>query len=347
MRVAVLGAAGLMGSAVAVDLLASPGIQEVVQLDRSRGPGIVAVDASDRQQLTLALEGADLLVNAADYRVNLAAMDAALAARAGYVDLGGLYHVTRQQLALHAAFEEAGLLAVLGCGAGPGKTNVMAAWAAESLDSVRSVRCASAGHDEAPPPGVSLPYSLRTLLDELVEPPMALRGGAPVALEPLADGGEVAFPEPVGSRGSLFTLHSEVLTLGESLGASDVDFRLSLAPRVETALRQIAQGAPAPPVAPPSARTWSAQVVEVEGERAGARVRVVATALTPPHAEWGLGGGVVSTASVAAAVVRLIGRGELQGAFGPLTGVHPPERVLRPEALFPELESRGTTFTRS
>lgn len=351
MRVAVLGAAGLMGRAIALDLAESPGIAQVVELDRVRsranGQDIAAVDAADRQQLTLALEGVDLLVNAADYRVNLPAMDAALAARCSYVDLGGLYHVTAQQLALHPAFEEAGLLAVLGCGAGPGKTNVMAAWAAEGMSAVTAVRCASAGHDAEPPPGVSLPYSLRTLLDELVEPPMALRGGEPVALAPLADGGVVAFPEPVGPRGSLFTLHSEVLTLGASLGAADVDFRLSLAPRVERSLRQIALGAPAPPIAPPSAQTYSAQVVEVTGERGGAPVTVTATALTPPHAAWGIGGGVLSTASVAAAVARLLGRGELQGAFGPLTGVHPPERALRHETLFPELESRGTIFSRS
>ncbi len=351
MRVAVLGAAGLMGRAIVRDLEESPEVSTLLQLDRERsraqGADIAAVDAADRQQLTLALEGIDVVVNAADYRVNLAAMDAALAAGCGYLDLGGLYHVTAQQLALHAAFEQAGLLAVLGCGAGPGRTNVMAAWACEGLDEVHAIRVASAGHDAEPPPGVSLPYSLRTLMDELSEPPMVLRDGAPVALAPLADGGEVAFPEPIGPRGSLHTLHSEVLTLGTSLGAADVDFRLSLAPRVETSLRQIVQGAPAPPIRPPSPQTSSAQVVEVTGIREGAAVRRLATSLTPPHERWGLGGGIVATASVAAAVVRLWARGVLLDAagMGPLTGVHPPERALHHATLFPELESRGSTFT--
>lgn len=351
MRVAVLGAAGLMGRAIVRDLQESDEIAAIAALDRERSGGggldVAAVDANDRQQLTLALDGIDLLINAADYRVNLAAMDAALAAGCDYVDLGGLYHVTARQLALHPAFEQAGLLAVLGCGAGPGKTNVMAAWAAEQLDTVHAVRCASAGHDADPPPGVSLPYSLRTLLDELIEPPMVLRDGEHVALAPLTDGGEIDFPEPVGRRGSLHTLHSEVLTLGASLGARDVDFRLALAPRVEKSLRQIAQGAPAPPTAPPSAQTSSAQVVEVTGERDGVPATVRVTALTPPHAAWGLGGGVVSTASVAAAVARLRARGELRDptGFAPLTGVHAPERALHHSTLFPELERRGCQFT--
>lgn len=352
MRVAVLGASSLIGRAIVCDL-SEPGgdVVSVLELDRERsraqGADIVAVDATDRQQLALALDGVDLLVNAADYRVNLAAMDAALAARCHYVDLGGRYHVAAQQFALHAEFEAAGLLAVPGCGSGPGKTSVMAAWAAEGLDTVKQIRCASAGQDPDPPPGVSLPEALQTLLDELVEAPIVLRGGEPVALAPLAAGGEIDFPEPIGRRSSLHTLHSEVLTLGDSLGAADVDFRLSLAPRVEMSLRQIAQGASAPPIAPPSAETSSAQVVEVTGVRDGVATRVRATALTGPHAAWGIGGGIVSTASVAAAVARLMARGELRGPAGsaPPTGVWPPERALHHSTLFGELESRGCVFT--
>ena len=352
MRVAVLGAAGLMGRAIVRDLNESGSeISTVVELDqersRAQGADIVAVDANDRQQLTLALEGLDLLINAADYRVNLAAMDAALAARCNYVDLGGRYHVAAQQLALHPDFEQAGVLAILGCGAGPGKTSVMAAWAAEGLDAVHAIRCASAGHDPNPPPGVSLPDALQTLLDEMVEAPIVLRGGKPVALAPLAAGGEVDFPEPIGRRSSLHTLHSEVLTLGGSLGAADVDFRMALAPRVEMSLRQIVQGSPSPPIAPPSAVTSSAQVVEVTGERDGVATAVRVTALTGPHAAWGIGGGVVSTASVAAAVARLMARGQLRDPTGsaPLAGVRPPERALHHSTLFPELESRGCIFT--
>ena len=351
MRVAVLGAAGLMGRAIVRELTESAEISGVTELDRERsraaGADIAAVDAADRQQLTLALEGVDVLVNAAGYAVNLAAMDAALAARCSYVDLGGLYHVTADQLALHPDFEQAGLLAVVGCGVAPGLTGVLAAWAAEGLDVVHTIGCASAEHDADAPPGVSVPYALATLLDELSSAPIVLRDGAPVTLAPLAYGGPVAFPEPIGERSSVYTLHSDVLTLGASLGAADVDVRLALAPRVERTLRQIAQGAPAPPVAPPSAQTWSAQVAELTGERGGAPARVRATALTPPHEAWGLGGGIVATSGVAATTVRLMARGQLSdpAGYAPLTGVHPPERALAHSFLFPELEARGCQLT--
>lgn len=367
MRVAVLGAAGTIAPAIVRDLAESDEIDGLLLLDRdgerareaaaAHGLGkatAAAVDGTDRQALTLALEEYPLLINAAGYRTNRAVMDACLAARTSYVDLGGLYHVTAEQLRLHDAFAAEGLLAVLGCGAGPGKTNVMAAWAAAELDDVFTVRCASAGLDETPPDGLSTPYALVTLVDELTLAPMVVRDGLAVELEPLAEGGEIDFPEPVGRRGSVFTLHSEVLTLPGSLGADSCDFRLSLAPAVHEALlglvatprEELARVRPAPP----SPRTWSAQHVEVAGVRDGEPVTVVVTALTEPHEGRGQGGGIVSTGSVASAVARMFARGQIgpmANPFGDGAGVFAPERVLEPRALFAELEARGCRFEMS
>ena len=67
-----------------------------------------------------------MLVNSASYRVNLDAMRACLEAGCHYIDLGGLYWLTGRQLELSDEFERAGLLALLGMGSSPGKTNVMA-----------------------------------------------------------------------------------------------------------------------------------------------------------------------------------------------------------------------------
>ena len=190
MRVAVLGAGGTVGPALVRDLAESAEVETIEALDlrRQRAAAVVAehgagkatagtVDARDPQALTLALDGVDVLVNAAAYRTNLLAMDAALAARCAYVDLGGLYHVTLRQLQREVDFEEAGLVAVLGAGAAPGKTNVMAARAAAGLEEVLAIRCASAGLDEQPPEGLSTPYALRTLLDEVTLPPVVFEHG--------------------------------------------------------------------------------------------------------------------------------------------------------------------------
>ncbi|MDX6669852.1 MAG: hypothetical protein QOI91_215 [Solirubrobacteraceae bacterium] len=356
MRVAVLGAGGTIAPAIVRDLAESAEVDGLVLLDldgdRAREVAqrhgadkatAAAVDAADPQALMLALEGCGMLVNAASFRINLLAMDACLAAGCSYVDLGGLYHLTGDQLARSPEFEERGLLAVLGAGAGPGKTNVMAARAARELDRVDAVRCASAGLDADPPPGLSTPYALATLMDELTVPAVVVRDGDPQEVEPMTDGGAIPFPDPIGTRDSLYTLHSEVRTLPDSLGARDCDFRLSLSAPVLEALSALRdrprEELAALRPAPPSPHTYSAQHVEVRGERDGAPAKVTVTALTVPRPEWGLGGGIVSTASVAAAAVRLYARGKI-----PRVGALPPEACLDPDALFAELQPRGTTF---
>ena len=65
-----------------------------------------------------------------------------------------------------------------------------------------------------------------------------------------------------------------------------------------------------------------------------------ARSVTEPRGEWGLGGGIVSTAAPAAAAVRLLARGRIG-----CVGVKPPERCVAPDDLFPELERRGCRFT--
>ena len=63
------------------------------------------------------------------------------------------------------------------------------------------------------------------------------------------------------------------------------------------------------------------------------------TAKTQGMEDWGIGGGIVSTAAPAAAAVRLLARGAVDAV-----GAMPPERCVRPEDLFPELERRNCTF---
>ncbi len=164
-----------------------------------------------------------MLVNSASYRVNLDAMRACLEAGCHYVDLGGLYWLTGEQMELSPRFEAAGLLAMLGMGSSPGKTNVMAVRAVEELGAApERIDVIAAGRDLDPPDGPSYPYAPRTLVDELTMAPMALRGGEPVELEPLQDGGAVDFPEPIGRGDTIYTLHSEVRTFGQSFGCARV-----------------------------------------------------------------------------------------------------------------------------
>jgi saccharopine dehydrogenase-like NADP-dependent oxidoreductase len=203
------------------------------------------------------------------------------------------------------------------------------------------VHVSAAGRDLDPPAGFSVPYALRTLIDELTMRPVVIRDGQPVEIEPLSPGGEVDFDDPVGRAATIHTLHSELLTFPASFGCREASFRLSLEPDLLDRLRRLAGGqneavmAAAREALPPSPHTVSVHLIEAAG--GGRRVRLIAT--TRPAAGWGLGGGVVSTGAPAAAALRLLARGRVSAR-----GALPPERCLDPDDLFPELERRGCEF---
>jgi saccharopine dehydrogenase (NAD+, L-lysine-forming) len=356
-NVAVLGAAGTIAPAIVHDLARSEEVERMALLDLDPGKaGAVAdqhgdgkasasgIDARDVEALAGAIRdaGADVLLNTASYRINLEAMRACLEAGCHYLDLGGLYRMTLRQLELSAEFERAGRLAVLGIGSSPGKTNLMAAEAVRRLGATPdSVDVFAAGRDPAAPADGRLrpPYAIQTLIDELTLEPVVLRDGRPEQIAPLSDGGTVDYGDPIGTGDTIYTLHSELATFGESLGCRRASFRL--APALLTRLKALADSPPeevaaaAREAASPSNETVSVHVVKAEAENGEA---VTARAVTRAH--FGLGGSVISTATPAAACVRLFARGALTA-----TGVHPPERCIEPAAMFAELEARGCTFS--
>jgi lysine 6-dehydrogenase len=353
MKVAVLGAGGTIAPAIVHDLGESDEVTEMrlLDLDLARAEAVASEHGGGKAEARQAdatgdlaeqLGEIDVLVNSAAYRINLAAMRACLDAGCHYMDLGGLYHVTAEQLSLSDSFEEAGLLALLGIGSAPGKTNLLAARGMRELEgSPSSISVLAAGRDLDPPAAVSFPYAIRTLLDEITMPPMALADGKARELEPLQPGPTADFGEPIGEGETIFTLHSEVLTFGDSFDCPNVTFALSLSPKVLESLETL-RGASEERIAevarsasPPSAKTVSVHIVEITGEVSVIRARSV----TPPHEAWGLGGGIVSTATPAAAAVRLFARGEIDRR-----GALPPESCIDPDAMFAELEGRGIRF---
>lgn len=316
--IAVVGATGTIGRNVTAFL--QEWGADVARRD-FRLEGAEHVDARDPASLSAALDGADVVVNAADYRLNLDAMRGALGAGAHYVDLGGLFHVTRQQLELDAEFRAAGLTAILGLGSAPGKTNLLAAAAAHRLgrDPV-SVEIWAATRDPAaadhPFPA---PYSVQTLRDELQMRPVVLHDGELEDVDPLSGAASRDFPEPVGRAEGIFTLHSELATLPVSLPTlQEASFRLCLSPGLLEKLLAVQEGElPEPYTQSPA----SVAVHEVE-LRAGDTC-VVGRTVTR-------GGSARSTSEPAArgAVEVAEGRLEKPGAHPPETAVEDPDAFL-------------------
>ena len=151
-----------MGRAVVYDLSGAREVKNIVVADFDRpraqevarkfGRGIsraAFADVRDTQHLAKLLRGCDVVVNCTQYNWNLDVMRAALAARVNYMDLGGLYHMTRKQFALDRDFRRIGKLAIPGMGGAPGITNVMARALADPLDRVDAIKVYNAGADRA------------------------------------------------------------------------------------------------------------------------------------------------------------------------------------------------------
>ena len=317
--IAVLGAAGTIGRNVArfLDEWGAPFVRRDARLEDEE-----RVDASDEKAVAEALAGCGVCVNCVDYRLNPAVMRGALEAGAHYVDLGGLYHVTRLQLELDAEFRNRGLGALLGMGSAPGKTNLLASAAVARLgEEPKAMEIWAATRDPAaerhPFPA---PYSVRTLLDELSMSPVIVRDGQVTEVEPLSGQATRLLAEPVGPATGIYTLHSELATLPFAFPTLEqASFRLCLSPGLLEKL--LALGADEEPEPyEQSEASVAVHLVDVEG---GSGRRVVGWTLTR-------GGSARSTSEPAAraAVELLDGRMPLLGAKAPEAAVPDPEAFL-------------------
>ncbi|MBX3468128.1 MAG: saccharopine dehydrogenase NADP-binding domain-containing protein [Planctomycetes bacterium] len=377
-RVVVLGGAGAMGRITLGDLRDTARDLEPVLCDRDPGAaralGVEGrrVDVTDARALRRALSGAFAVIASLPYRFNLEAMRGALAARAHYVDLGGLFHVTREQLRLGGAFEEAGRLGLLGMGSAPGILNVLAVRAAEGLERVREVHCmvgaAERGrrpHGDEDGDALGFGYSPDTLLDEFLLDAAVFRAGDWAMVPPLdpRERVRVRFPAPIGAQTLDATLHSEVATLPRAFadrGVREVTFRQSFEPGFAERLRLLGRlglldPAPlprlgvaprqvllallarqAPPAPNGAGERHEVLRVVVRGRRARRAVEVTADCLAGPDAGGGVGPDI-DTGAPPSIAVQLLASGELEAR----PGVWAPEDVVPVRPFLRELERRG------
>ena len=145
MKAVLLGAAGIIGTEIAkylsksrLDAVVVADVREdrVASLARDTGMEAASLDVTDSAATADLLKGYDVAINATWYYHNVGVMEACLAAGCDYLDLGGLYHTTKKQLAFDDRFRKEGRIAILGCGKAPGITNILAAREAASFDRI-------------------------------------------------------------------------------------------------------------------------------------------------------------------------------------------------------------------
>jgi lysine 6-dehydrogenase len=153
MRVLVLGGGGAMGSVAARYIANIPGATVVTVADRrlrsalqattdlAGGVALVSaleLDVDDSTKLDEAISAHDIVVNAVGpfYRFGVPILSAVIAAGRHYVDICDDWEPTIDMLELDANAKASGSICIVGAGASPGASNLLAVLAARELDEV-------------------------------------------------------------------------------------------------------------------------------------------------------------------------------------------------------------------
>jgi saccharopine dehydrogenase-like NADP-dependent oxidoreductase len=259
MEVLVIGAGGV-GAAFAAIAQRREAFERVVlaDVDAERAHAVVEgldeagrfsaerVDASDRSGV-LELIGRvrpDAILNATDPRFNVPIFDAAFEARATYLDMAMTLSrrdperpyerpgtlLGEYQLARHEAWEQTGLLALVGIGVEPGLSDVFARYAADELFSTINevgVRDGSdlvvEGYEFAPT------FSIWTTIEECLNPPLVWereRGFYTTA--PFSEPELFDFPEGIGPLRCVNVEHEEVVLIPRWVACERTTFKYGL-----------------------------------------------------------------------------------------------------------------------
>ena len=364
-----------MGREVVRDLAATSDFDEVLVADRDLAAAMQlvdelggkrlraeAVDVTDMASVDALLGRVDVVANCTTYHHGLELVRAAIRMRRPYVDLGGLFNTPRQ-LELGPEAERAGVAIVLGCGATPGVTNLMALQASAGMDRVDRVEIAFGSLR----PLAASPGLLDTVLEEF-SPTTArfyYEDGDFVPVPPFSGARVLEFAPPVGTLETYMVPHSETHTLPRFLHPKPrhVAVRGSWHPEVMKAMRVFldygltneepfrVDGTVMAPRAflrahllhsPPALDSPVAFFlrVDVTGEIAG--TAATASLRSSHPTSWGAAGTARMTGIPASVAVQALAAGEVMR-----TGVIGPEAAFEAGAFFGRLAERGIEVSKA
>ncbi|MFN8673257.1 MAG: saccharopine dehydrogenase C-terminal domain-containing protein [Candidatus Sericytochromatia bacterium] len=379
MKYVVVGGAGAMGRITVKDLyettkdtdkivIADYDLAKAEELAKtfSKRVSAVKVDVNNHNDVVGILQGTEVLINSVQYQMNLKLMEIALDLKCHYIDLGGLFHYTNKQLELNERFKKINKLAIIGMGAAPGITNLLAKYCSDEMDSVNEIHIRLASkdktkYDSIPALGVS--YSLKTILEEFSYEPAVFTKGKFKFVKPMSGAINHKFPLPIGTQKPMFTIHSEVATLPLSYknkGVKEVSFKIAFdhdftakvkflrdlgmashdsikIGEIEVApidvINKIAMSQPIPKI---KGHLNQYEIVRaiVKGTINNKKVTWVADCHCSGKKEWHLGTDI-NTGCPPSIVAQMLINGKINK-----TGVLPPEECIETKPFFEELEKR-------
>jgi lysine 6-dehydrogenase len=207
MKILLLGGVGLMGPAIAKDLLKGDIVDGVVvgdiakdklaQLEKevkNKKLSTAIIDVRDQNGLVsyIKKEDFDCVINSLPHAFSVSSIEAGILAGVDVVDLA----FEPPQLEMNDAAQDAGVTVVPACGMDPGITNVLTGIGVSMLDEAQEVHIIAGGIPDKPYPPLNhkILFRLESLWMEYIEPSLAIRNGKKVHLETLSEVETAAFP---------------------------------------------------------------------------------------------------------------------------------------------------------
>lgn len=215
MKYCVLGA-GLMGKAVAYDLLLQKDTEKVILCDKDVRALHATPQQNDKRLETKVcdvgaycntpLQDIDVTVSAIHYSFNLDVTKACIKTRSHMCDLGGNSEIVDEQLKLNEDAKNAGISIVPDCGLAPGMVAVLVKWGIEKFNWCDTVKIRVGGLPQNPNNKLMYErlFSIDGLINEYIEPVRILRNGKIEIIEPLTEIEKIDFPS-VGALESFTT----------------------------------------------------------------------------------------------------------------------------------------------
>lgn len=199
------------------------GAQEFVKSLKDPRASAVRVDVTDKEQLTGAIRGKELVLNTTGpfHRYAVPIIRAAIESEVNYMDICDDVEPTIEILKLDQEARDAGIFALLGMGASPGLTNLLAKELSSQLDEVEEIITAWVIEDEVKEEKVKgfskgfavLNHMFHISTDEAV----TFRDGEHIKISAFEDGFDIPFPKPLGPYTCYHVAHPEVVTLPDQI----------------------------------------------------------------------------------------------------------------------------------
>lgn len=382
MKILALGGPGAMGRVAVRVARGLPGVREIVVADRDleaarrlvrelagSGAQVSAreVDVTDEAELDAALKEADIVFNAVGpyYRFGLGVLRAAIRTRTHYIDICDDWEPTLQMLDLDADARSAGVCAVIGMGASPGISNLLAARAVARLDTVTDLYTAwpvdvpGAGTEEtglSGPDGRPIAAAVHWM-QQISGTVAVVTNGAVVQRPPLQP---VTLTLPGGRKGTAYTVgHPEPVTLQRSYRpAGDSANLMVVTPGTVAYLDVLRSDIDSGRLTNETAAADLAKPTMRRAVRAAARaVRFRTPGSLPPFFAAASGtkdgrpttvlahlkgtGALMKGMAEATGIPAALGLAQMLDGTAGRPGVHPPETAIDPGRFFADLAERA------